>query len=137
MNQVLLQELRKLRNEIAHGQRHSDAEALGKRLQALGISVPPEDLQWFVADLLRGFSDIGEHFVPPVLLSVIRSLLEGRSADVACDPWAGFGVLAATVQEAVHARKTIACARNLAEYCSCSGTCPATGLVYRRPARIA
>lgn len=113
MNQVLLQQLRKLRNEIAHGQRHSDAEALGKRLQALGISVPPEDLQWFVADLLRGFSDIGEHFVPPVLLNVIRSLLEGRSADVACDPWAGFGVLAATVQEAVHARKTIACARNL------------------------
>lgn len=112
MNQGLLQDLRKLRNEIAHGQRHADAESLGKRLRELGISVPAEDLQWFVADLLRGLSSIGEHFVPPVLLSVIRSLLESCSATVALDPWAGIGVLAATVREAVQARTTIACAPN-------------------------
>ncbi len=113
MNQALLQELRKLRNEIAHGTRHPDGEYLAKRLQELSISIPPEDLQWFVADLLRGFSNIGEHFVPPVLLiSVIRLLLEGRSATVACDPWAGLGILAATVQEVVDAQKTISCVQN-------------------------
>ena len=112
MNQALLQELRKLRNEIAHGPRHADGEYLGKRLRELSISVPPEDLQWFVADLLRGFSNIGEHFVPPVVLSVIGFLLESRLSVLACDPWAGIGVLAATVREAVHARKMIACVQN-------------------------
>lgn len=112
MNRALLHKLRTLRNEIAHGQQRPDAESLAKRLQDLEISVPPEDLQWFVADLLRGFSDVGEHFVPPVLLDVVPRLLEGRSANIACDPWAGFGVLAAQVHEAVHARKTIASARN-------------------------
>jgi type I restriction modification DNA specificity protein len=112
MNQALLQTLRALRNEIVHGQRHADAEHLGMRLKELGISVPPEDLQWFVADLLRGFSHAGEHFVPPVLLSVIRSLLERRSAGVACDPWAGFGVLAATVADALQAKTTVVCTRS-------------------------
>lgn len=112
MNQALLQTLRALRNEIAHGQRHADAEYLGRRLKELGISVPPEDLQWFMADLLRGFSPIGEHFVPPVVLNVMRALLEGRKAGVACDPWAGFGVLATTIADAVQAKRTIVCTRN-------------------------
>jgi hypothetical protein len=112
MNQGLLQELKKLRNEIAHGQRHANADSLGKRLTELSISVPAEDLQWFAADLLRGLSNMGEHFVPPALLSVIRLLLDSRAAAVSCDPWAGLGVLAATVREAVQARKTIACMPN-------------------------
>ena len=69
-------------------------------------------MQWFAADLLRGFSDVGEHFVPPVLLDVLPLLLEGHSATIACDPCAGFGVLAASVNEAVHAERTIACTRS-------------------------
>lgn len=51
----------------------------------MGIAVPAEDLQWFVADLLRGFGEIGEYFVPPVVLDVASALLEGRSANIACD----------------------------------------------------
>lgn len=112
MNQDLLQQLSRLRNEPAHGQQRSDAASLGKRLQELGVSVPVADMQWFVADLLRGFGRTGERFVPPVLLSVIQALLRGRSADIACDPWAGFGVLAATVQDTVRPRKTFACTPN-------------------------
>ena len=46
------------------------------------------------------------------MLSVIRSLLEGRSAGVACDPWAGFGVLATTIADAVQAKTTIVCTRD-------------------------
>ena len=113
MNQALLQRLRGLRNEIAHGRESPDPEALARRLQDLGISVPPVDLQEFVADLLRGFGGGGDHFVPPVLLEVIPLLLEGHSGNIACDPWAGFGVLAASVRETVHAGKTIACTRSL------------------------
>lgn len=111
MKQELLQQLRTLRNEIAHGQR-PDAESLGKWAQDLGVSVSSADLQGFLAELLRGFNNAGEHFVPPVLLDVASCLLEGFSAGVACDPWAGFGVLAARVHEAAHASKTIACVRN-------------------------
>ena len=111
MNQDLLQELRKLRNEIVHGQRHSDLDYLANRLQERAISVPLADLQWFVAELLRSAGGHGENFVPPVLLEVVRCLLEGRSANVACDPWAGLGILAAVVHEVTHARRTIACAQ--------------------------
>jgi len=111
MNEGLLQSLRELRNEIAHGQERPDVEFLANRLGELEITVPPADLQWFVADLLRSLSGHGENFVPPVLLDVVRILLEGRSANVACDPWAGLGVLAASVHEVTHARTTIACAQ--------------------------
>jgi hypothetical protein len=85
---------------------------MGRRLQELGVSVPPGEVQWFVADLLRGIGDVGEYFVPPVVLSVAGFLLEGRSVEVVCDPWAGLGVLAATVREAAQARKTLACVPN-------------------------
>lgn len=112
MNQALLEQLRDLRNEIAHGLRRPDAESLAEQLQAMGVAVPPDDLQWFVADLLRGFGEIGEYFVPPVILDVASALLEGRSANIACDPWAGFGVLAAQVHEVVNAENTIAFSRN-------------------------
>jgi len=107
-NQELFQRLRQLRNAVAHGVERPDGEALAQQLQVLGISVPPEDLQWFVADLLRGLSAGGEYFVPPTVLNVVRDLLEGTSATLAVDPWAGVGVLAAVVQEATRATHTIA-----------------------------
>jgi len=112
MNEPLVDKLRALRNEVAGGHRSFDLGHLAERLRELGTSVSPSDLQWFVTDLLRGFSGTGGFYVPPVLVSVVRSLVEGRSAHVACDPWAGLGVLAAIVQEAVQPRKTIACAPN-------------------------
>jgi hypothetical protein len=88
MNATLLQELKNLRNEIAHGRRRADVESLGRRLQELGISVPPGELQWFVADLLRGLGDVGEYFVPPVVLNGIRFLLEDRSTGAATSRFA-------------------------------------------------
>jgi hypothetical protein len=108
MSNALLDELHRLRNEIAHGQRRPDPDFLAKRLRELGISVPAGDMQWFVASLLRGFGGLGEYFVPPVVLDVVRGLLAGYSANFACDPWAGLGVLAAVVHEATHARETFA-----------------------------
>lgn len=108
-NHELLQRLRHLRNEVAHGSQRPDGEEIARRLQALGVTVPPGDLQWVVADLLRGMSDHGEYFVPPVVIDVARALLEGYTATVAFDPWAGVGVLAAAAHEAAHAKRTIAC----------------------------
>ena len=112
MNQALFQELRKLQNEIADGPVRPDALYLAKRLQELKISIPTFDLPWGVAVLLHGFNWLGEYIVPPLLPDIFRCLLEGRSANLACDPWAGIGVLAAVVHEAVHAHKTFACTRH-------------------------
>src|SRR6266498_5162835 len=113
MNQALFQELRTIRAEIARGRRPADVDAdyLANRLQESGISVPPSDLPWVVTFLVQRFRELDEYIVPPFLVDVVHSLLEGRSANLACDPWAGIGVLAAGVHEVVHARKTFACAR--------------------------
>lgn len=111
MTNDLLQELRTIRNAIAHGQLRPDAGSLAERLHNIGIAVPPADLQWFVADLLRGFGSFGEYFVPPVVLDVARLIFEGRSVKVACDPCARLGVLAAAIQESLRPQKTIACER--------------------------
>ncbi|MBN1461208.1 MAG: hypothetical protein JXA57_16895 [Armatimonadetes bacterium] len=108
MDDVLLQQLRALRNEVSHGRIGRDAESLRTRLVGLGVSVPPDDLERFVYELTRGFAD-GTQFLPPVVAGVVRSVLKGRSARVVCDPWAGFGVLAATIQQALGARRAIAC----------------------------
>jgi hypothetical protein len=106
-------ELKKLRDRIRANEQDADLlNALATSFRDLGISIPHGTIQSFVADLFRGFSDSGEYFVPPTLLSVVHSLLEGRSAKVVCDPWAGLGVLALTAQEIVHAAKTIACVLN-------------------------
>src|SRR5260221_10731605 len=111
MNEAVLHALRILRNENAHRQGRFDPSALAKQLQDLGVSIPVADLQWFLADLLRGLGrEVGEYFTPPVILDVVSFLLQGRAANIACDPWAGFGVLAARVHEEIHAGKTLACA---------------------------
>lgn len=107
-NQELLQRLRHLRNEIAHGVHRADGEAVAQQLRHLGITVPTEDLQWFVSDLLRDMGSGGEHFVPPSLLDVVRGLLEGTKAAIVLDPWAGVGVLAAAVKDASQAVQAIA-----------------------------
>ncbi|MBI5947510.1 MAG: hypothetical protein HY875_05190 [Chloroflexi bacterium] len=112
MNQFALQELRRLRNEIAHGRQHPDAESLKGRLQGLGVAVPPGDPQQVVVDLFRSLELGGEDSLPPALIDVVRQLLEGRSAKVACDPWAGLGALAELVKDVTHAQQSIACAQS-------------------------
>jgi len=107
-NQELLQRLRFLRNEIAHGIHRPEGEVIAQQLQQLGVSVPTEDMQWFVADLLRGMHWHGEHYVPPVVVDVVRHCLEGSRAKLLLDPWAGVGVLAAAAKDATQAAHCIA-----------------------------
>jgi hypothetical protein len=110
MNEALLNALRTHRTDIANGRQRSDARALANQMQDLGVSVPTADLQGFIHELFGGFGrQVGEYFVPTVMRDVISLLLEGRSAKIACDPWAGLGVLAARVHEDVHAGRTLVC----------------------------
>ena len=116
MKPELFNELRKLRNEIAHHALPLDSVELANRLSALGLTIPAAELPEFVATLLKAFGgQTGAYYVPHLLVQVLSKILEGRSATVACDPWAGIGTVLATARETVHATKLLAFTRNEAE----------------------
>src|SRR5262249_15714754 len=85
---------------------------LAKSIDQSKLSIPAAELPEAVALLLRGHRDIGQCVVPPLLCDVIRLILEGWTARLVCDPWAGVGVMAATVHDAVHAERAIGCSPN-------------------------
>ena len=75
--------------------------------------VKMEQKQWETLDKLRGVSThIEEFFVPNIVLKAVEDLLEGVSARIVCDPWAGVGTLAATVKEITKAERMLVCTRN-------------------------
>jgi hypothetical protein len=47
-----------------------------------------------------------------VVPAVVGLLVEGRSGGIACDPWTGLGLLAASVHETLQAQRTIVCTRD-------------------------
>jgi hypothetical protein len=115
MKPELFNELRKLRNEIAHG-RHPDPTDVAERLRELGVSVSSSELPALIPTLLRAFGGYGgQYFVPQVLHQVLTDLVEGRSAQLVCDPWAGLGAVVASLQDATHAKKAIAITQDEAE----------------------
>lgn len=116
MKPELFNELRKLRNEIAHGAGPFDAVAVADRLSALGLSIPAKDLPELIPTILKAFgAHAGVYYVPPLLVPVVAKILEGRSAAVTCDPWAGLGAVLAIAREATHATKALALTQNDAE----------------------
>lgn len=117
MNPELLNELRKLRNEMAHGLAPVEPTALAERLTSLGISIPSDELPELMPTILRMFG--GHHpghlHLPPVLSDILTKLLEGRSARTLCDPWAGLGTMLAIAQRALRASRCIAFNTNASE----------------------
>ena len=81
----IFNELRKLRNQIAHG---AEVPAnIDRRLAELGVSFSTQDNSTLTQMLLTAFGG----YVPPVLPQVIRQVLGERSVGIVCDPWAGIG----------------------------------------------
>jgi len=116
MKPELFNELRKIRNEIAHGAAVLDPVALANRLSALELSIPAAELSEFIPTILKAFGGhAGVNYVPPLLVRVVKNILEGRSATVACDPWAGLGAIMATIFEATDPEKALAFTQNEAE----------------------
>jgi hypothetical protein len=117
MNPELLNELRRLRNEMAHGLAPVDPSALAERLSSLGISIPSDQLPELIPTILQTFG--GHHagllHLPPVLSDAISKLLSARSAESLCDPWAGVGTMLAIAQRAVSATRCIAFNMNASE----------------------
>jgi len=116
MNQNLFDKLRTLRNEVAHGRYGFNPAELAKRLSEMGLSIPVADLPEVTALLLKGFGrEEGFYYVPQSILSVFAKLLDGRSASIVCDPWAGMGTVLASVLETTQATKALAFTKNYNE----------------------
>jgi hypothetical protein len=116
MRQELFDELRRIRNEFAHGHRPFDLDQLGKRLSEHGLSVPAADLAEFSTQLLSAFGrGAGMFHVPQMLHPVLARILEGKTAGLVCDPWAGMGSVLATVVLATRAKTAAAFTQRDAE----------------------
>jgi hypothetical protein len=113
MKQNLFDEIRRLRNEYAHGSRSFGHAELAKHLSEMGLSIPTADVPEFMTRLVQVFGrEPGDYYVPRSILSVLAKLLEGRPAKTVCDPWAGIGTVLACVCEATQATKAIAFTRD-------------------------
>ena len=110
MTPELFNELRKLRNGMAHGRAPVDSSALAERLNSLGFSIPSDQLPELIPTILQslGGHHSGHLHIPPILSDLITKLLEGRSARTLCDPWAGLGTMLAIAQRAMPASRCIA-----------------------------
>lgn len=117
MNSELLNELRKLRNELVHGMAPVDPTRLAERIKLLGISIPSEQLPDLIPTILEtlGGRNAGHLHIPPVLSYVVAKLLEDRNVETVCDPWAGLGTMLATAQRATSSPRCIAFNINTSE----------------------
>lgn len=116
MNAELLAEIRRYRNECTCGREPNNAELLD-HLEALGISIEPNQLPEFVAQVLRvmdGANSI-RLSLPTFLIDFVSKLLAGRSARVLLDPWAGFGAMLAIGQRVLSPQRCVAFTTNAAE----------------------
>jgi len=109
MNDKLFKMMDDLRNQVAHDVGRIDSPAIAKRLEEIAVSIPPSELHLVIPKLLGvlGFH-AGEYVVPHVVLQTVRELVEGHAAKVVCDPWAGLGQMASTIQEVTKAPKVLA-----------------------------
>lgn len=102
---------------MAHGLAPVDPAKLAERLKSLGISIPTEQLPDLIPTILQAFvgHNAGHLHIPPVLSDVVAKLLEGRSTQALCDPWAGLGTMLAIAQRATSSPRCIAFYLNASE----------------------
>ena len=117
MNPELFEELRRLRNVIAHETTPLEPSAVAARLESLGASISAEQLPDLIPTILQifGHRSEGRSQIPAVVRDTIRRLLEERSANTICDPWAGLGDVLALAQNATSAEHSIAFNANVSE----------------------
>ena len=119
MRSELINELEKLDSEIPFTP--YDAAALAKRLSNIGPLISTKDLPEVYPSIVNklghtaGRHSTGMYYVPQLVRRVVEKLLEGRSATVVCDPWAGIGEMLATASVATHATKQLALTTNQSE----------------------
>ena len=97
------------RNAAEHRGRTLDLTAVANELQAQGMPVSTTDVPRIVSAIVQAIGvHGGVYFVPQAVVDVLRDLLDGVSANIVCDPWAGLGAIISTIVDATHANKAIA-----------------------------
>ena len=110
-------ELLKILDEMRKDGQMPRPETLAARLSELSLPISATELPTLITEILRALgAHAGHVYVPQMLTRAISKILEGRSAEVVCDPWAGLGVLLATAQETIHSTKSLAFTRNAGEF---------------------
>ncbi len=107
MDKALLQQLHELRERSRVEPALSPAGFLAERIQNGKLKIPAADRESFVTWFVR-FWRCGAFTTPPIVSETIAFLLEGRTVEIACDPWPDLGVLAGQVHRLTHAKKTYA-----------------------------
>jgi len=114
MRPEVASELGKLGFDIPFG--NEDAPALAKRLSKLGPLISTAELPEVIPIVVKELGHrAGLLYVPHPLKQVVEKVLEGRSARIVCDPWAGIGEMLAIASVATHAAKALALTRNQPE----------------------
>ena len=122
---------------MAHGLAPVEPSALAARLQSIGVSIPAEQLPDLIPTILQTFGHNAGHLHSPTILrDVILRLLEDRSANTICDPWAGLGTVLAVAQHATSAQKSNAFNMNASEGKLGSTLFPSADWRIGRPLRL-
>ena len=83
-------------------------ETLAVRLSELNLPISATELPTLISEILRALgAHAGHVYVTQMLALAVSKILESRSAEVVCDPWAGPGVLLATAQEVTNSTKAL------------------------------
>ncbi|MFH1931749.1 MAG: hypothetical protein ABIN18_09205 [Pseudomonadota bacterium] len=91
------------------GQGFRNAEELAAVLQKEAIHFSPIELPALSAFIAGRFGRHGNIFLAPDwLTSVFSALVQGRTVNIICDPWAGIGLLLGVMQEATQAKTVLA-----------------------------
>lgn len=112
MRSELKNELENLDSEIPFTP--YDAAALAKRLSSLGPLISTKELPEVYPSIVKKLGRSGAphsanmYYIPQLLRHVVEKLLEGHSANVVCDPWAGIGEMLATASVVTHATTQVA-----------------------------
>lgn len=113
----ILKALWNLADEIHRSPRQWDPETIAERVTALGLRLDGEGAGVWYPRLLQMLRlEHSPLVVPPVVISAVKELLQGRSASLVLDPFAGLGTLLGGALSVLPAARSIACTRVQAEY---------------------
>jgi hypothetical protein len=116
MRPEIFSEVRKLRNEIAHGVHGAGWTPLLERFSALGLQIPTSELPDLAPIIFAYGGHLGTRWVPALLVRILAELLRGQHVGIVCDPWAGAGELLANVGQITNASKALAFTPSQAEF---------------------
>ena len=102
--------------DLIRGQVFRNTEELATVLQKEAIQFSPSELPALGAFITGSFGRQGTLITAPDwLVAVFSGLVQGRTVNTICDPWAGIGLLIGVIQEATQAKSALAFAPSMSD----------------------